>query len=545
MAYDEMDDTPGLRDAVRRGLPLARQLDDKSAEAEFMAAEAAVAYNEGRTADSLVLYDRAAAYADGLGLERELAQVLVGKAHTLHGMERDLEAMTLLLKAYGLFETDGDKLWMANALSGIANIYATDGAAPSEVARAIEYHRQAIALLDPRVHRFGLASHYYNIGVAYQRVSDHVQARQHLEKSLGIARESRESHTLAHVHYRLGVIAADEKNPAAALAHLDEALPAFVRAEKATMLFMTHMARARVLAALGQRTESLAAVASAEPLARRIASPKRDVQFHEGSARVYAALGDYGRAYESMLALRSADRGIIAASHARTLAEQQARFDTRQRDTENALLRLESHEADTRRFLFALALSLTVMLVLLLSFYVVRQTRQNRRFANLAMRDDLTGLPNRRSILEFAENKFRGRRAADKGFCLALLDLDHFKDVNDKFGHSVGDAVLAEFAKATLKHMRAGDRLGRFGGEEFMLVMPESDCAQIQGVFDRLREGVSSIALPGNGPHPPITFSLGATEARDDDRILDAVIKRADEALYRAKNSGRDRYETG
>jgi diguanylate cyclase (GGDEF)-like protein len=178
-----------------------------------------------------------------------------------------------------------------------------------------------------------------------------------------------------------------------------------------------------------------------------------------------------------------------------------------------------------------------------LVLYVLRQARQNRRFAALAMRDDLTGLPNRRSILEYARTKFRGRRAGDDGFVLALIDIDHFKSINDQLGHSVGDEVLKAFARAGQKALRGEDRIGRFGGEEFVLVLPNLDIEATPAVFERLRGSVHHVQAPGWPEDRPLTFSMGATSVRDADPDLDWIIKRADEALYRAKNNGRDRLE--
>jgi len=200
---------------------------------------------------------------------------------------------------------------------------------------------------------------------------------------------------------------------------------------------------------------------------------------------------------------------------------------------------------EQQRVTLVLGLVLAGLLVAGLVFYGVRQSRQSRRFAALAMRDDLTGIPNRRSILEFAKLQFRGRRARDAGFVLALIDIDHFKSINDQLGHSVGDEVLRAFAAAGQKALRGEDKLGRFGGEEFVLVMPGFGIAQVPSVFDRLRLAVGNIEAPGWPEGRTLTFSMGATAVRDDDPDLDSVIKRADEALYRAKSNGRDRYEVG
>ena len=543
MAHDNLDDNPGLRDAAKAGLALAVELDDKAAQAELMTAQAMSVFNEGRMQDSVRMHDRAIAHAQAHGLERELAKAYNAKAHTLVGLERSSEAMETLLKAQALFEKLGEKLQMSGTLSAVGNLLTTEDASREQLLRAVDYHRRAMALVDP-TNKYELSTIYYNLGVAHAYLKDYAEAFKLLEKCLAIGRAIDDPHTVAFVNYRLGSIENARGRPEQAVAHFEAALPGFHAAENVQLEFLTHLGRAKALAALQKRREAAASLAAAQPLAKRLDSPGRDVQFHEAAAEVHSQLGEWEAAWWEMRSLRDAERRAAKAANQKATQELQARFGAKQRETEYELLRAESNVAEARRLLLLLALALAALVVAALALYVMRQARQSRRFAALAMRDDLTGLPNRRSILEFARMQFRGRRAADTGFVLALIDIDHFKAINDQLGHSVGDEVLKAFGQAGLRALRAEDRLGRFGGEEFVLVMPGFDLARVPSVFERLRESVQHLEAPGWPDDRPLTFSMGATMARDNDPDLDSVIKRADEALYRAKNNGRDRYET-
>ena len=153
-------------------------------------------------------------------------------------------------------------------------------------------------------------------------------------------------------------------------------------------------------------------------------------------------------------------------------------------------------------------------------------------------------MPNRRSITEFARLQWAARSAHEGKLRLAILDIDHFKAVNDDFGHDMGDAVLSAFAQICSAHLRGSDRLGRYGGEEFLLVMPGSDPAQVSIVFERLQQAVHKLSVPGLPLDRRLTFSMGAAEAWGDNDSLAELIHRADEALYRAKQNGRNRCET-
>lgn len=543
MAYDALEENPGLREATRKGLPIAVELGDKAAEVEFVTAEGMSLFNEGRHAESLKVHDRAIEIARSSGLERDLAKAYLAKAHALAGQERSSEAMDLLFKGHALLEKQGEKLLMSGALSAIGSLLAAGEETRDQLLRAVDYHKRAMGLIDPRASKHEASTIYHNLGVAYASLRDYSEALKALEKCLAIGREIDDPHTIAFVSYRLGSIELARGRSELATPRFEAALPGFKAAENVALEFLAHLGLGRAYAAQKRRRDSLAALAAAEPLAKRLDSPRRDVQYQEAAAEIHAQIGEWERAYQAMRALREAERRVQSTANQRLSQELQARFDAKQRQTENELLRLEGQMQEARRVVLVLALSVAALVVIYLVFYVLRQARRNRRFSALAMRDDLTGLPNRRSILEFAKMQFRGRRAADSGFVLALIDIDHFKSVNDELGHSVGDEVLREFSAAGLGALRAEDRLGRFGGEEFVLVMPGVEMAQVPTVFERLRASVNKMRAKGYPEGRPLTFSMGATAARPADPDLDSIIKRADEALYRAKNNGRGRFE--
>ena len=155
------------------------------------------------------------------------------------------------------------------------------------------------------------------------------------------------------------------------------------------------------------------------------------------------------------------------------------------------------------------------------------------RLTDQAERDALTGVHNRRGFFSAAERALRLNRPG----VLALLDLDHFKAINDRFGHAAGDAMLAAFAQRLGEITRRSDICARWGGEEFAVLLPGATMEQAREVMERLRTSLVRDPLPGDGT---LTFSCGLAPTADIDRLEDDA-RRADEALYDAKNSGRDR----
>ena len=158
--------------------------------------------------------------------------------------------------------------------------------------------------------------------------------------------------------------------------------------------------------------------------------------------------------------------------------------------------------------------------------------------------DQLTGLPNRRHILGLLDEALAANENTGSGLCVAVIDIDHFKAINDAHGHEAGDAVLEHFARSCRGRVRTQDHLGRTGGEEFLLLLPEVRLDDAVRIIDRIRDGFPSAVLGHSGLELPCTFSAGVAEALlDDDRS--SILRRADRALYAAKEEGRNRTRIG
>ncbi|MGJ7915288.1 diguanylate cyclase [Massilia sp. LXY-6] len=165
----------------------------------------------------------------------------------------------------------------------------------------------------------------------------------------------------------------------------------------------------------------------------------------------------------------------------------------------------------------------------------------------LATVDELTALANRRHMNEVLAQEER-RRGQGCSTCIALLDIDFFKQINDRHGHAAGDEVLRSFAAAARAELRAGDVLARWGGEEFLLLLPDTGEAEALKVVERIRARVGGLRIAGlDGADLPdgrrVSFSAGLTPRRGAEVLADTV-NRADKALYQAKSAGRDRVVT-
>ena len=145
--------------------------------------------------------------------------------------------------------------------------------------------------------------------------------------------------------------------------------------------------------------------------------------------------------------------------------------------------------------------------------------------------------------MEAAGRELERARRAGRGLSVLMLDLDHFKDVNDTLGHAAGDLVLRLLGALLPNVLRVNDLAGRVGGEEFCVLLPEVDGAHAVEVAERLRKGFADASETAEGLARRVTLSVGVAELHAADETLEALLLRADQALYRAKDGGRDRIE--
>jgi diguanylate cyclase (GGDEF)-like protein len=163
------------------------------------------------------------------------------------------------------------------------------------------------------------------------------------------------------------------------------------------------------------------------------------------------------------------------------------------------------------------------------------------RLRDLSNRDPLTSLLNRRALEEDLQREWRRWQRTGQAFAVVVLDLDHFKHVNDSLGHAVGDEVLVQTAQRLLAQARKSDSVARIGGEEFLVLMPEANGAGALAAAERLRRAIADLPYDHTGQPLVVTVSIGLAEAGPEDVDVLAPLRRADAALYEAKRNGRNR----
>lgn len=185
-----------------------------------------------------------------------------------------------------------------------------------------------------------------------------------------------------------------------------------------------------------------------------------------------------------------------------------------------------------------LLVSVFSLMLLSIGCQFMASERVHDEFKYLATHDDLTGAMARRTVIEACKQELSRWQRYGEPLSMLLLDVDHFKRINDVHGHQVGDQVLTELVRVLRRSMRRVDVLGRYGGEEFIVLLPATDLTAARPLAERMRHAVATHGL--DSPTPGVTVSIGISSVRQGDNCVEALLSRADAALYQAKRDGRN-----
>ncbi|MDH4231546.1 MAG: diguanylate cyclase [Nitrospirota bacterium] len=210
----------------------------------------------------------------------------------------------------------------------------------------------------------------------------------------------------------------------------------------------------------------------------------------------------------------------------------------------NDILRMQKTSSTRIISLALFSISALLGFVYLFTFRLTRKLSETRRqIEKMAITDTLTELYNRRHVMERFNEEMERTRRMHEGLSCIMIDIDNFKKINDTYGHLVGDQTLREISEILTKTIRVYDIAGRYGGEEFLIVLPGTNFEDTLTLAERIRTNIktSPVAKSDLTPAISVTVSLGIATMTGTDISVDTMIKRADEGLYRAKESGRDK----
>ncbi len=282
------------------------------------------------------------------------------------------------------------------------------------------------------------------------------------------------------------------------------------------------------------------------PLSKKSALGKY-IELFDLQAKVAIKQQDFKTAYSKQKEARALEENYYNTERESVRSKFKVMFDTDQAVLNNKLLEQEKalnkaalEGAVQKQKLQNIIITVILLFVLILFYFIYRQILNSKALNKIANTDSLTELANRRYSFIYAEKMLSQATKAQQNFSMIVFDVDFFKKVNDKFGHGGGDIALKELSSTANKYVRNNDILGRIGGEEFLLVLPEASATQAYEIAERIRQAIEemTITIESNTLH--ITASFGIAELTEQQISVNQIFNSADTALYQAKNQGRN-----
>jgi len=534
------DDVLALSDRIEKAV-----VDDGDASARALIAHARAGayYQLGRSDEAFRAVDQEIVQARSSRQDDPMAQALLDRARFL--MKRgDFE------QACASIADAGRHVRSDQTAAEVAFSNALLAKAIGDAALALRSYQNAYDKFHAVGDRTGEADSQAGAGAALRNLGRSADAVAPLQQAITAYIEVGDREGEAIARNELALSQADTGHPESALAANAEAIRGLAQVHSPLKFAQAQVDRAQLLLQIKRAGEALPLIDHTRPVALPSDDLQLQVRFHSVAAQVLAALGRYREAFDEGVLEQRAQQMRTDQLVARQLAAQRGRLESEVLTRENSLLRSET-EASQRALeqarratrLEGTAIGLGALLLLLGGYAFWRQRVLLGRIARMAETDPLTGVSNRRQVFELGQRLMTRCRQDGRPYAMLLLDLDGFKQINDQFGHAAGDAALRTVTQELRRHLRPGDQLGRYGGEEFAVILPGADATEAKVVAERLRAAVAA-AHPDWAPNAaPLTLSGGIAFATSERSDFSQLLVRADQALYRAKNAGRNRIE--
>jgi diguanylate cyclase (GGDEF)-like protein len=527
-------------------LARARDLHDIASEARAMVCRAYFIMLISGSQRGLPEYNKVVALLANSQEQQLLAETLGMRGDTLSLLGEQARAMIDFQRARAAYRAAGIDHEVEPLMFSIAVAYRLIGDFP----QAERYFTSAIARMQDKQAWEDVATNYIQLGFLHTEAGAPDKAQAAFQHAIDVASRHHDPISLNGARLGLAESQINLGDPDAALDTLAQARTGFVAQQDASSNDQLLILTGQALARQGEHVAALAHYELALPLVKRNGNDRYLAQIYKLQAASHEALGHASTAldhYKRYTDLQMKLQGKMRLEQGRMLEYE---YEIRRRDFENRQLRADAEAKQEQvtalervRHWQALSLVLAALFVALLTSLALRQWNKSRRLRNLAMTDPLTGVASRIGIEHETDQAIEQAIRSDTSLSLLMLDLDRFKAINDRYGHAAGDRVLREAAAAWHAQLRGRDPLGRIGGEEFVVVCPDTALEQALLVAARLRETTHTLRFDDIDPALQVSVSIGAASYRQGE-TRDDVFARADAALYRAKQRGRDRTET-
>lgn len=457
------------------------------------------------------------------------------------------KSLSFLLEANELSELFDDNYLKAVVYSTMGNIYVS----LENNEQAILNFQKALQFYEPK-NIFSINILNFNIANALYQSDKNEQALHYLQRVIDDSQTLSDRSTLAYAYFTQSEIYAEQKQYNKAIFGLNEAERLIRSIQDTQELFNILTTKLNIYIAMEELDTAQSLLLEMQEIMGDEPNVLQSRDWHFANSTFWAAKNDFEKAHFHALEYALFDHTYMLSSASQEMQQLRVEFNTKELELESEKLRaaniqkeiaLTKSNAEKLQYWYVALISSMILICTIVFLY--RQNKVKQAFATLAAFDELTGLRNRRSTKEFLEKEFDRFLRYQETFCVALFDIDDFKKFNDLHGHATGDQVLTRLGRKLPRLLRANDILCRWGGEEFLLLLPNTHLQDAVLLGERLLDCARRIRLSKVDSDLTVTFSMGIAEASPHLDSVDELINEADKRVYRAKSAGKNQIISG
>lgn len=498
---------------------------------------------DGAPASGLDAVTQALQWAERHDDANLLVAALMTRGTLLNSLTDYLGAMADLQRAYNLAPQQSDDIARADIAGALALVYeyrGEDNLSLPYFQEAVDYYRQQPASVS-------LSIYLYGLGRANKNQGNTDTGRAQLQESAKISEQLNDHQGVAYALKEIAGMDLQAQRYTEAERQALEAIQLFRQADNNYMLLDTARLLSSIYLAQQQTERAQTWLQQALQALDPVSMPIQRVELAIQQAKVLAAQGHYQSAFDLLLQSTDEKQAIQNRQSSEQLHQLRSRYELDAQAHQNQILNAQNQLQQTQlqsqqrknQLLILLFICATLICTLLL-FLFYRQHSHKRALQQLADTDSLTGLLNRRKTLALLQLQADLAKRHGFDFCVALVDLDHFKKINDSLGHQGGDVVLKHFADLCQKTLRHTDIVGRIGGEEFLIALPHTSIDDAAVLMEKLRKRAEDITKMMALTDLQVSISIGLVN-NTPPRTAIELLAQADKILYSAKDAGRNR----
>jgi diguanylate cyclase (GGDEF)-like protein len=537
--------------SYEEGLVAAKALPDDLLIGGCLNGVAIVRMKRGDLAAALPAFDEAMVHLEKSGNEERLAAVTSNVSLIYYSRGEYDRALDLMQKSLGLYESIGDERGQGIVLNALGNVYNKLG----EPKKARERFERTLVLAERTKHTPLMVSSLVNLGEIHGKNGQWDIALIQFRRALGLAREVGSRDLISVCLNNIGDALRETEDVTGALDHYRESMKIFEEMNARPRLVVSHLNMGRLFVKAGRTREAEASLKKAFDLAGEVGELTLRKEAAGELVKLYEGEGNYRGAYESQRAFNELKEQIFSKENYAKINSLEGKIDSERKARQIALLKKQGEIQVLRVKRQRLLIAFTVVAVLLLSAIVFLLSKRNRlkartnaelsaayaRVEEMARTDALTGLLNRRAGMERLEQEVRRSERTRRPLSLVMIDVDDFKKINDGRGHACGDEVLRGLGGLLISSLRQLDVAARWGGEEFLVILPETSAGGALVIAEKLRGAVENLRVACDGGEAAFTITLGVSTSAADGPPLAECLRLADEALYAGKRAGKNR----